>query len=354
MIYSIGKQQKLAGNEITSFGKLKPKDKKPSADEQDHLMLEEYKKHPISTKFNITYDKLTNALTTYPAKGFRGSVNSNFYEFLTMGTIPYLVGSGMMMAVFGFAGRFFDAKSMAASAKTGKKMALGVLFYGLAKTLSKKLIETPVKLKYGVDVNLPVRRVINEIPDGTNNDDLVSYEYHKAFESVDFPRFDLLYSSPESGKPQNSYYDMVAKKMGLGENLKDSDQLVKPKIRELVTKTRTFTTLSSYLWAASAVGIAMQKPWETSAVKGLKGFVKAPLKAVKYFGSQFKNSFKEFLGIGEKTLKSKHIAGRALLGLAVATTIIGNIVTLSNSNVKKAKKAAASPLIDNDKTKVVC
>ena len=354
MIYSIGTQQKLAGNEITSFGKRKPKDMKLAADDHDHLMLEEYKKHPITTNLKIGYDKLSNSLTTYPAKGFRGSVNSNFYEFLSMGTIPYLVGSGMLMAVFGLAGKFFDAKSMAASAKTSKKMALGVLFYGIAKSLSKKLIETPVKIKYGVDVNLPVRRVINEVPDGTNNDDLVSYEYHKAFESVDFPRFDLLYSSPESGKPQNSYYDMVAKKMGLGENLKDSDQQVKPKIRELVTKTRTFTTLSSYLWAASAVGVAMQTPWEKSAVQGLKGFVKAPGKAIKYFGSQFGRSFKEFLGIGEKSLKSKHIAGRALFGLAVLTTLIGNIVTLTDSKAKKAKKAASTPLIDNDKTKVVC
>ena len=351
MIYSIGTQKLPQGNNIT-FGKKKTQADASVEGEKDYLMIEEHTKHPISTKVKIGADRLTNALTTYPAKGFKGSINSNFYEFLTMGTVPYLVGSATLMGVFNLAGKFFDAKSKAASSKIGKKMALGVIFYGIAKSLSKKLIETPVKMRYGVDVNLPYRRVINEIPDGTNQDDLVSYEYHKAFESVDFPRFDLLYTKGLGQNP-NSYYDKVAKKMGMGDNLIDSDQKVKSKIRELVTKTRTFTTLSSYLWAGTGVGIAMQPIWENSPVKA-KNIIKTPVKAAKAFGNQFATAFKSFLGIGEKTLKTKHIAGRALLGLAAAVTLIGNVVTLVDFKKKKSDKMASTPIIDENKTKVVC
>ena len=351
MIYSIGTQKLPQGNNIT-FGKKKTKAEASVEGEKDYLMIEEHTKHPISTKIKIGADRLTNALTTYPAKGFKGSINSNFYEFLTMGTVPYLVGSATLMAVFNLAGKFFDPKSKVASSKIGKKMALGVLFYGIAKSLSKKLIETPVKMRYGVDVNLPYRKVINEIPDGTNQDDLVSYEYHKAFESVDFPRFDLLYTKGLGQNP-NSYYDKIAKKMGMGDNLVDSDQKVKQKIRELVTKTRTFTTLSSYLWAGSAVGIAMQPVWEASPVKA-KNILKAPVKAVKSLGQQFATAAKSFLGVGEKTLKSKHIAGRALLGLAAAVTLIGNVITLVDFKKKKSDKMASTPIIDENKKKVVC
>ena len=53
----------------------------------------------FSTRTRIGFDKLTNALTLYPAKGLKGDKNANFYEFLTMGTVPYLVGSATLMGV---------------------------------------------------------------------------------------------------------------------------------------------------------------------------------------------------------------------------------------------------------------
>ena len=51
----------------------------------------------FSTRFRIGMDKFTNAITLYPAKGLKGNRNANFYEFLTMGQVPYLIGSGMLM-----------------------------------------------------------------------------------------------------------------------------------------------------------------------------------------------------------------------------------------------------------------
>ena len=53
-------------------------------------------KDNLATRLHIGVDKLTNAFTVYPAKGFKGSKNANFYEFLTMGNVPYIVGSCLL------------------------------------------------------------------------------------------------------------------------------------------------------------------------------------------------------------------------------------------------------------------
>ena len=87
----------------------------------------------FSTRFRIGMDKFTNAITLYPAKGLKGNRNANFYEFLTMGQVPYLIGSGMLMGVFNFANKHFKSFAESKASKIGNKMALGVVIYGVAK-----------------------------------------------------------------------------------------------------------------------------------------------------------------------------------------------------------------------------
>ena len=155
MVYIAGVNN-LNSNGVNALSfKAKDKAKKSVCENKDTLMYEEKKKHPLTTNLKIQGDKLVNAFTKYPKKGLNGSKNANFYEFLTMGMVPYLTGSAMMIAVFNAASKFFDTASAENAAKVGKKMGLGVVLYGLGKTLSKKLIETPVNMKYGIDVNLP-------------------------------------------------------------------------------------------------------------------------------------------------------------------------------------------------------
>ena len=155
--------------------------------------------------------------------------------------------------------------------------------------------------------------------------------------------------------------------------------IIKPIIKEKVVKTRLFSTLSSYLWAATGVGIAMQKNFgvdnkdnwanlEVNPITRIKNLVnhRKVLKTAaqnntpvtKYktfiqdFGSKFKDSFKEF--INGKNPKTK-IAGRVLLGAAIGMTLLGNFLTLFDFNKYKGKKPhAASSLIDESKEKVVC
>ena len=377
-------------------------------EEKDKILAFEKDNSPLATKLRIGADKFQNALTVYPVKGLSGNRNANFYEFLTMGMVPYAVGSLTMMSVFNGATKFFNPNAAAHASKLGKRMALGVVLYGAFKNLSKTLIEAPIKAKYGVDLNMPYKKVIHELPESANDKDLISYEYHKVFESSEFPRFDLLYDAKYYGDKRNSYYDYVASKMGMGKDVKDSDQVVKPKIKDLIIKSRTFTTISSYLWAAVGVGIAMQTPWDsllarskdTGAKPALitklierfpkqveainkfadehinskivknaklskifsevriepkyKAIRRSPAMLINTFMTSFKRSVKDFYQGGAGHKKSAGIAAKALLFSAIGATLVGNIVTLVDFNKLKQKKAAAAPLIDDSKAKVVC
>ncbi len=345
MVYNIGVHHQNINNRAIapSFGAEK-QEKRSKCENHDMIMAAEMKKNPISTTLEIQTDKLKNAFTKYPMKGLKGSKNANFYEFLTMGTVPYLIGSATMIGVFNLASKFFDTPSAVNAIKGGKKFGIGVALYGVAKTLSKKLIEAPVKWKHGIDVNMPYKKVVHELPEEGNKDNLVTHEYHKVFESVDFPRWDLLYGNEHFGPERNSYFEKVAKKMGMDDgDLEHDDQKMKPKIKEKVIQTKVFSTLASYLWAGTAVGVAMQKPWEH--LKLGKGFVKN-------LGKTFAKSCKEFVNHPDKATK---IAGRTLLGAAVGMTLLGNFVTLLDFNKDKGSTTSASTsLFDESKEKVVC
>lgn len=362
MVYKIGALNNTALNlKSVTFGE-KEADKKSVCENHDRIMVEDMAKHPISTSAKIGATKLSNAFIKYPIKGFKGSKNSNFYEFLQMGTVPYILGSLSMMAVFNAARLFFDVSDSKSAGKIGNGMALGVLGYGLMKNLSKKFIEVPVKLARGIDVNIPYDKVINELPEKGNENHLVQHEYHKAFESVDFPRWDLFYDNKFYGDERNSYYKKVAKKFGYNPDDVDySDQHMKSKIKETVVKTRLFSTLSSYVWAASAVGVAMQDAWH-------KGIPLNPIAFAKKLGT----SFGQFIGVdfkqivnnvkdkaplteGLKKATKTQVAGRMLFGAALGLTILGNFCALHDFNKDKGSKTHASTsLIDDSREKVVC
>jgi len=313
----------------------------------------------------IQVDKFLNAVTVYPVKGLTGNPNSNFYEFLTMGMVPYLIGSGMLMAVFNLATKYFEPTQAKHAASIGHKMALGVVFYGLLKSLSKKFIEMPVGFLTGVDVNKPYRDMKSQLPEyAGDTSDKKSIEYHKVFESVDFPRWDLLYDYKKN-KPRNYYYDKVAKKMGLGKNLEASDQVAKPKIRELIIRTKTWTTLSSYIWAGLGVALAVQDGWTEAFGKKEGSFFKRAADAFNDKGKSFKafakefakdlrngfrNSCKQLYNGGVNHSKVKAAAGKAYILAAIGSTVAG--ILMSSFDFFKDKTELDDARIDykNDYT----
>ncbi len=324
----------------------KSRDEKLLPYDQDTLL-----ENNFSTRMRIGMDKLTKAFTVYPAKGISGSKNSNFYEFLTMGLVPYIVGSATLMAIFNAANKHYGNSDKFFAGPLAKKMALGVLFYGIFKSLSKSLVDVPVKLATGIDTQLPYARVIYELPEYDGDSDLKSIEYHKVGESVDFTRWDLLYGEQKKGEELNFRYDKIAKKNGLGENLNDSDQDVKPIYKEVLVKSTLARSFSSFMWAAIGVMIAFQKPWEeffnTATLKVWK-----PTEfghSLKTFGRSFVKSVKEFYKGPEGTIPhfKKH-AGKYMLGAASVITILGVLNT-----IHIRKKPQNESVIDKNKESVV-
>lgn len=296
-------------------------------------------KNTPANRLRIGIDKFTNSLSVYPAKGLKGSKNANFYEFLTMGMVPYLAGSAMLMAVFNAANKHFAPFAKEKASALGKKMALGVVFYGLFKNISKSFVNVPIKAITGIDTERPYAKVIYELPDNIHDTDITNIEHHKVFESVEFPRWDLLYGDEFNGQKRNYRYDRIAKRLGLGGNLKDSDQEVKPRIKETVVKTNLAKNISSYLWAATGVALAFQEPWENffnvMTLKFWNG--KKFMKTLQSFGENFVKSSKK-LWHGEGKGIQKH-AGKMLVGSAVASTLIG-IMNALHSNSKPSNVKA--------------
>lgn len=325
------------------------------------LDKEELKKHPIAmentlaNRMSIGWDKFTNSLTMYPARGLMGSRNSNFYEFLTMGsTIPYLTGGLTLIAVFNGAKHFFMPDALANATKFGNKMGLGVIFYGLAKSISKNFVTSPVKWVTGVDTEEPYAEIKYKLPEHKNDTDITSLEYHKTLESLEFPRWDVKYGDESKGEPRNYWFDKIAKKIGLGSNLKASDQEVKPRVKEIAVKTNLAKTFSSYIWAAVGVGLAVQNSWDEffnmATFKFWKG--KPFLKTMGKFADCLCNSA---MDLYKGNPSSKHFFerhnGKLLIGAAALSTVLG-IANVLISNQKPSKLDSAD-IIEKDRKYVV-
>ena len=278
------KEVRLSDNRI-SFGQ-NPVTKKPEKDEESGILP-----NTIKTRVLQKTDKTMNAVIEYPVKGLRGDVNSDFYEFLSMGIIPYVVGSAMFMLMFNLLSKHLTPKQ----ALAGKKMGLGVVLYGLGKTLSNDLVTRPVYWSTGVDVELPYKNIYCTLPTrpGANADVDHKHQQRKVYDSIEFFRKDLIAKHPEFGVP---YYNKIAKKIGLGDNLNDSVTETTPIIQSIVATTKTAKSLSSYAWAGVGVGLAVQNCWAD--------FFKAFSDRPKYISKQGEGFLSKFGGKLKNTGKN--------------------------------------------------
>ncbi len=252
----------------------------------------------LSTRIHQKFHKTTNAFLEYPIKGMRGDVNSDFYEFLSMGIIPYLAGSAMFMVMFNLL-KDLAPKSQVLAGINGKKMALGVVMYGLFKTLSNDLVTRPVAWGTGVDIEMPVQHVYTPLP--KERDELANpmpqIQQRKVYDSREFFRKDLI---QEDIGP--SYYDNVAKKLGMGENLNDAATETTPIIQSIVSMTKTAKSLSSYAWAGLGVGLAVQDSWNGffNSISKRKRHVPKPGEGfLTKIGSRMKNAGENFVNISK-------------------------------------------------------
>ena len=316
-----------------------------------------------------SFHKNTNAFLFYPIKGLRGDVNSDFYEFLAMGAVPYVMGSAMFMFVFNCVTSSLKEHSAKFASKAGKKLGLGVIFYALGKNLSKGLVTKPVKAATGVDTEMPYQNVLNPLPKyaGEAADLMPMIQQRKVFDSKEFYRKDLLYK-------EDGYYDKVAKKLGLGKNLNDAESEASPIIQNIVATSNTAKSLSSYCWAGLGVALAAQDSWSNffdsitnaksyqakpneSVVGKIGGHVKTfgenLIHSTKMFGSSFKKACETLWTGAEKdegSLFRKH-AGKGFILSTVALTafLTANVILRAKNMARNTNEHT----IDKKKESVV-
>lgn len=286
---------KLAENNLR-FG-AKP-EKKESGETESRILP-----NTLKTRVEQKFQKTSNAILQYPVKGLRGDVNSDFYEFLSMGIVPYLVGSGMFMGLFNML-KDLNPKSQKIASLNGNKMALGVVLYGLMKTLSNDLVTRPVYWGTGIDIELPIEHVYYPLPKeaGEAANIIPQIQQRKVYDSREFFRKDLI--QKDYGI---DYYNKIAKKIGLGEDLNDSVTETTPIIQSVVSTTKTAKSLSSYAWAGVGVGLAVQNSWSNffDAIANRKRHVAKPNEGLATkFGSRMKNAGENFVNISKTFGKS--------------------------------------------------
>lgn len=284
----------------------------------------------------IVADKLVKDVFTYAPKGLQGSRNSNFYEFLSLGLVPNLVGSGMLIALFNAANKGFSMPAKSFASISGRKMGFGVALYAVGKWLGSKLINKGVQLKTGVDLEMPYKKVVTELPDGKNDKNLTAIEYHRVFESADFPRWDLINKQGEQQGNRYVWYDKIAKRMGFDEPLNSPDQIVQPKVKETVIKASAAKSISSFIWAALGVALAAQAPFEKK-FSVASGDIMTKAKSMgRNMALTLKNSFVDlYTGRNFGFTHGSKIVGKALIFGAAASTILGVINATRGFKVAK-------------------
>ena len=279
-------------------------------DSEDHII----KKRP-TTGARVVADKFVNDVFSYAPKGMTGSKNSNFYEFLSLGLVPNLVGSVMLVLLTNALNNKFGGRDSMFANMNGRKMAAGVALFAAGKWLGNKIINKGVKAATDIDMEMLYKKQVHELPDYKGDTDTTSVEFHRDFESVDFPRWDLINKQGEHNNDRLEYYDKMAKKMGYTGELNASDQVVRPKINEVLVKAQAAKSISPYVWAALGVAIAAQKPFEE-----FMNFRQKPTfsQAVKELPKQIATTMTESV----KSL-AKTKMGKGLMIGAAATSILG-------------------------------
>lgn len=197
-------------------------------------------------------------LPTYAYRGLKGDPDANFHEAMQLSKIPYYLGGPVLVWTF----RVGEGHPL----KITKQKGVGVLLYYLGIMAANESINLPVKLLRGVDLNQKYIDLVDIRPDDPAGTTKRKTEYHEVFENIDFTRWDLLYNkSIETAKnPEliNENYDRIAKKMGLGENLTDSDSAVQPYIQKLIVMSKAWKYFLAVPFVGLAIGLSSQDVWK--------------------------------------------------------------------------------------------
>lgn len=304
-----------------------------------------------------TAHKLTNDFLTYFPKGFSGSKNSDFYEFLSLGMVPYIVGSATLISLYNLSRGKMNTTDAEKAARPLRKMAAGVILYAVGKWISPKVSRLATRATTGVNLDMNYINKVNEVPENGNDKGLVRTQYPKVFDSVDFYRKDLLEQDGDLNHNNiYAYYDKIAKKAGFKEKLNAPNQTMGNKIRELKARSTALESISKYITAACGVAIGAQEAFAGThfhTINPKKGDLKsATIGNLKAFFDAFKKGVKTLWNGPEFATGAlrKH-AGKALILASIVSTLAAWLIPTKGF---KTNPSTMKAQVDESKEFEVC
>ena len=323
-------------NDLPRIGYLSSKEEKKERFYENEAHIH---KQGLFSGFKSTVHRLENDIFTYFPKGFAGSKNSDFYEYLSLGMVPYLIGSGVMYGLYKCANNAFKITDKSMADAVANKMGAGILLYGLGKMYSRKLSRSLIYASTGVNLDMKYLNRVNELPENGREKGLQRVQYPGVFDSVTFYRCDLLDKDSELNHDNAYwYYDKVAKRAGYKKPLNNPNQEISPKLKQLKARSCALENISKYIVAATGVALGSQK-----AFGDLK-FSKVFSKTQKFNADALKGNV---VGLGNAFVKSikqlwqgtninnitKHY-GKALLAASGVATLLSWLVPTIGFKIK--------------------
>ena len=255
----------------TGYYVSKDENKEKFYETESHI----YKQGPL-TGVQVGAHRFVNNFLTYFPKGFKGSKNLDFYEFLSMGQVPYVLGSIGLIAMYGGANGAFKLSDKVHADKLAKRVGAGVALYAVMKWLSPKISRRLVNASTGVDLDLKAIVKKEELPEQGQDKGVMRVEYHGVYDSAEFPRTDLLAKDGELNHG-NVYYhdDKITKKLGYKDHLNAANQIADTKRREVKVRETGLENFSKHIAAATGVAIGFQKSFEKINLKHPSSLLKS-------------------------------------------------------------------------------
>ena len=322
--------------------------------EEDNKKLAYYKNikedtlvepNSLKNRIGINLQKTLDIPFLHFPRGLGGAPGFTFFEFLQTAKLPFYVGGPVLAALFYAGVKSDNMNSALAAKKIAKHMAIGVGLYYVGSSLAKFLVNKTVKLSKGIDLNQPYAKAV---PGEVNQTGAFkkSVEFHRAYESADFTRFDLLYNKQGSTPEQiNKRYLDLASKYGIKKDTNDVDSSLMPLIRKTIVMSRAWQYALTAFYVALGIGMANQKVWGEGSPEGYKKLItdgifgknqtvvnrlhNTKLALYDYIARPFGKSFVDFW---KGTNKATSIVGKSVItaaGVATLTAIL--LLTGKNS-----------------------
>lgn len=297
-------------------------------------------KQTLLTGVKADAHKLYNDVFTYFPKAFAGSKNSDFYEYLSLGMVPYIIGSVTLVALYCAANGKFNDMDKAKADAAAKTLGAGVALYAAGKWAYQRLARAGIKASTGVDLDMRYVKKINELPEPGQEKGLVRVQYPGVYDSVQFYRCDLLSKDAEINHGNVYYHDnKIVKKAGFKDKQNAPNQMASKKIREVKARATALENIGKYIVAATGVAYGFQEAFSNIKFKQPRTIITA-----------LKDGAVQLWNGTPRNFVTKNYGKLLVAGSALATLLTWLIPTIGfkhNPNTIKTK-------VDTNKEYEVC